>query len=112
MTSAVRARCDSYNISLLEVPARVTATMQPLDVGVFGVAKKKIGIEYKESMFLEDWTEDDKWQSTVECVKALLRVDRQSILRGWQLSFPSFIDELKKRNMPYWTEKKLRNTEM
>jgi transposase-like protein len=109
LTQSVQDCCSSHHISLLEVPARATSVLQPLDVGVFGVAKKKIGAQYKESMFLKIWTEDDKWESTIECVRALLRVDAQTVLRAWQLVFPNFINELKKRNMEYWTEKNVRN---
>ena len=91
---------------MLEVPARGTSLLQPLDVGVFGVAKKRIRAAYKEDMFIKDWTELDRWESTVACVKQLLAVDQVTILRGWQLAFPNYIDELKKRDMPYWVEKK------
>lgn len=110
ITDSVKQRCDSLNISLLEVPARGTSMLQPLDVGVFGVAKKRIQADYKEDMFLSNWTEDDKWESTVECVRAILAVDSLSIMRGWQLSFPNFTDELKKRKLPYWKDKKTRNS--
>jgi transposase-like protein/transposase len=106
LTEEVRICCASHNISMLEVPARGTAVLQPLNVGVFGVAKKKLGADYKAAMFLKDWTEDDKWESTIACVRALLRIDSKSILRGWQLAFPGFVDELKKRNMEFWVEEK------
>jgi hypothetical protein len=108
LTDSVRNCCHSHNISMREVPARATSLLQPLDVGIFGVAKKRISADYKEAMFLKDWTEDDKWESTVACARALVRVDRQSVLRGWQLAFPNFINELKERKMEFWTEKKPR----
>lgn len=106
LTDEVRQHLASHNITMLEVPARGTALLQPLDVGVFGVAKKKIKETYKSDMFLKDWTEPDRWESTVECVRALGPVDQLSIMRGWQLAFPTYIDELKKRKMVYWKEKK------
>jgi DDE superfamily endonuclease len=109
ITDSVKDRLRELNITMLEVPARGTALLQPLDAGVFGVAKKQIQAHYKENMFLSDWTEPDKWESTVECVRTLLAVRRVAILRGWQLAFPNFEDELKKRNMLYWIEKKTRN---
>ena len=71
--------------------------------------KKRIWAQCKESMFLKIWTEDDKWESTIECVRALLRVDVQTVLYAWQRVFPNLINELKKRNIEYWTEKNVRN---
>lgn len=106
LTDSVRSHLRSHHITMLEVPARGTSLLQPLDVGVFGVAKKRIRAAYKEDMFIKDWTEPDRWESTVACVKQLLAVDQVTILRGWQLAFPNYIDELKKRDMPYWVEKK------
>jgi DDE superfamily endonuclease len=35
LTKSVRNCCSSHHISLLEVSARATSAMQPLDVGVF-----------------------------------------------------------------------------
>lgn len=106
ITQEVRDHLTKHHVTMLEVPARGTSLLQPLDVGVFGVAKKKITAEYKDDMFLSDWSESDRWESTVECVRALLCVDQLTILRGWQLAFPNFVDELKRRNMLYWKEKK------
>lgn len=106
LTHQVREHLANHNVTMLEVPARGTALLQPLDVGVFGVAKKKIKATYKADMFLQDWTEPDRWESTVECVRALGRVDQLSVMRGWQLAFPNYIYELKKRKMAYWIEKK------
>jgi transposase/transposase-like protein len=106
LTDNVRQYLADHNVTMLEVPARGTALLQPLDVGVFGVAKKKIKATYKSDMFLKNWTEPDRWESTVECVRALGRVDQLSVMRGWQLAFPNYIDELKKRNMAYWVDKK------
>lgn len=106
LADGVRQHLANHNITILEVPARGTSLLQPLDVGVFGVAKKKINANYKEDMFLKDWTEPDRWESTTECVRALGRVHQLSIMRGWQLAFPNYIFELKKRDMAYWTEKK------
>lgn len=96
LADGVRQHLANHNITILEVPARGTALLQPLDVGVFGVAKKKTNANYKEDMFLKDWTEPDRWESTTECVRALGRVDQLSIMRGWQLAFPNYIFELKK----------------
>ena len=39
----------------------------------------------------------------------MLRVDVQTVLYAWQLVFPNLINELKKRNIEYWTEKNVRN---
>lgn len=108
LTEDVRQNFAELNVTMLEVPARGTSLLQPLDVGVFGVAKKRVAAGYKEDMFLSDWSEPDRWESTVECVRELLRVDQLSILRGWQLAFPNYEDELKRRNMLYWKEKKPR----
>jgi hypothetical protein len=105
-TQEVRSHLDSHHIIMLEVPARGTSLLQPLDVGVFGVAKKRICAEYKADMFIKGWTEPDRWESTVACVRQLLAVDQLTILRGWQLAFPNYIDELKKRDMLYWEDKK------
>jgi hypothetical protein len=109
LTESVRSHLSNNLIIILEVPARGTSLLQPLDVGVFGVAKKRIKEEYKADMFLTDWDEPDRWESTIACVKQLLLVDQLSILRGWQMAFPNVGDELKKRNILYWTEKPTRN---
>ena len=108
ITQEVTDHLHSCNVTVLEVPGRGTSLLQPLYVGVFGVAKKRVTSEYKEGLFASDWAEPDRWESTVACCQALLAVGKDAILRGWQLAFPNFIDELKRRDMDCWDDKKMR----
>jgi transposase-like protein len=88
LTKAARDFCDSKQIHLIKVPDRATSILQPLDVGVFGLAKLDIYREAKEHMFELIRGEEDRWTSTAACVEALSRVSVRAVQRGWKAVFP------------------------
>ena len=88
LTHRVRDFCAEKKIRLVKVPHRATSTLQPLDVGVFGLAKLDIYAAAKEQLFELIRDEEDRWKSTAACVEALSRISIRAIQRGWKLVFP------------------------
>ena len=79
LTQPVRDFCASRNIKLIRVPSRATSILQPLDVGVFGVAKCVIYADAKESFFELIRPEEDRWHATAACVEALRNVSCRAV---------------------------------
>jgi hypothetical protein len=98
LTPKVREFCRSLNIRLVQVPKRGTDTLQPLDVGIFGLAKRTVYAEAKEELFELVRAEEDRWHATSRCVEALSVVSCRAVQRGWKLVFPFWEDELRKAN--------------
>jgi hypothetical protein len=102
ITSLVKRCCADHNLTLLVVPRRGTHTLQPVDVGIFGPTKAKTGKIYRNTMMSVDWIELNQWQAASLFVSAIRSMSHQAIMWSWQLVFWNFVDELKRRNMPYW----------
>ena len=73
--------------------------LQPLDVGVFGVAKTVIYSNAKESYFELIRPEEDRWFATSKCVEALRDINCATVQRSWMLTFPFWKDLLISNNM-------------
>jgi hypothetical protein len=99
LTRPVRDYCSSHNITLVRVPGRATSTLQPLDVGVFGVAKGYIYSDAKESFFEFIRPEEDRWHATAACVQALRDVSCRAVRRGWNQVFPFWTEFLARNNI-------------
>jgi DDE superfamily endonuclease len=99
LTPPVRDYCASHNITLVRVPDRATSTLQPLDVGVFAVAKDVIYADAKESFFELIRPEEDRWHATAACVEALRNVSCRAVRRGWIQVFPFWKEFLAQNNI-------------
>ena len=99
LTPRVRDFCADKNIRLVKVPHRATSTLQPLDVGVFGLAKLDIYAAAKEQMFQLIRDEEDRWKSMAACIEALSRVSIRAVQRGWKLVFPFWEEFLQAHNV-------------
>jgi DDE superfamily endonuclease len=99
LTQPVRDFCKAHNIQLIRVPDRGTTMLQPLDVGVFGVAKTVIYSNAKESYFELIRPEEDRWFATSKCVEALRDTNCATVQRSWMLTFPFWKDLLISNNM-------------
>ena len=82
LTQPVRDYCASQIIKLIRVPNRATSMLQPLDVGVFGVAKSVIYAEAKDAFFELIRPEEDRWHATAACVQALNDVSCRAV-QSW-----------------------------
>lgn len=88
LTSEVKHFCKTHHLSLVVVPDRATAVLQPLDVAVFGLAKLKIYRDVDRTLFEIDRDEHSRWDATAQCVRALNRVSIAAGQRGWKETFP------------------------
>jgi transposase-like protein len=87
-TSTVKQFCKNHHLTLVKVPDRATAILQPLDVSVFGLAKLEIYQDVATALFEIDRDEESRWQATAECVKAIDSISIAGGLRGWKETFP------------------------
>jgi transposase-like protein len=99
LTDPVREFCSSHHLSMVQVPERGTSILQPLDVGVFSVAKTNIYSQAKEEFFELIRQEEDRWAATATCVRALNRVSRRAVQHGWKSVFPSWEELLERNNL-------------
>jgi hypothetical protein len=99
LTKPVREFCSLHRLHLVKVPDRGTAILQPLDVGVFSVAKNSIYGEARERIFELIRQEEDRWSATAACVRALNRVSRRAVHHGWKSVFPSWQELLERNNL-------------
>jgi hypothetical protein len=97
ITKKVKDFCKSHQLEYVIVPDRATATLQPLDVAVFGSAKFKIHMDVKYTMFQPNTKEADRWQATANCVKSINGISRANGKRAWVDSFPFWPNVLKRR---------------
>jgi DDE superfamily endonuclease len=98
-TDEVKTWCANHSISLVIVPDRATAVMQPLDVSVFGMAKLGMYRDIARKLFLVERDEKSRWEATAECVRAINRVSVAGGLRGWKDVFPFWSDYLKRHKL-------------
>jgi len=98
-TAAVKLWCENHSITLLIVPDRATSVLQPLDVTVFGLAKLKVYRDVASEMFEINRSEQDRWEATAACVKALSQVSSAGVKHGWKATFPFWADVLKAHNL-------------
>jgi hypothetical protein len=87
-TKEVKNFCKAHQLEYVIVPDRATATLQPLDVAVFGSAKFKIHQDVKHTMFQSNTKEANRWQATANCVKAINGIGRNNGKRAWIETFP------------------------
>jgi DDE superfamily endonuclease len=99
LTPKVRKYCCEKHIHLLVVPDRGTDELQPLDVAIFGLAKLDIYRAARKRVLELICDEEDRWQSTAECVKALSLVSDRAVQHGWKQVFPFWEDFLRLNNM-------------
>ena len=97
VTDEAKSFCQSHNLTFVIVPDRATATLQPLDVAVFGSAKFKVHQDVRRSVFKAGYEEADRWQATAQCVRALNGISVANGRRAWIDTFAFWPDVLKRR---------------
>lgn len=99
LTSKVKRWCVKHHLTLVKVPDRGTAILQPLDVAVFGAAKTDLYLDCANQVFYIDREEADRWEATAACVQAIDRVSIAVGQRGWKETFPCWNEFLQSYNL-------------
>lgn len=84
MTPKVKKYAENNKIKLLYVPKGLTYKYQPLDVGVFGILKKKASKYYTEYVTEKDNSKYTHTQCTKDLIKIMKEIDKKTITKSFK----------------------------